>query len=288
MSIWTNILFVPILWPLWTASSVLLLITTFIDPVDDDVVRQQRGEELPQTELPNEKRISSCSICKVSVSRRTKHCKQCNICVSNFDHHCVWLNNCIGRANYPWFIATLVVYGVTLAVTMAVMLSTPVLFIVQLVTDLPLLGSFVCLPWSYLGSTWWLVWLPFTAVLAVPQLVLAELFIWSLLRLHRNLRKLDITTFEFIKRERWKYHTFLLEDEQVPCAEACPCLPGPVFTLAAWSIDGVKSIKPSHRAAKALQRDTTRRATVIALKEAQLMTGRTSGRPEEDMTVEGV
>ena len=53
-------------------------------------------------------RPNYCYLCEAHVGARSKHCRRCNKCVDVFDHHCPWLNTCIGRANYRWFLLTLV------------------------------------------------------------------------------------------------------------------------------------------------------------------------------------
>jgi hypothetical protein len=49
-----------------------------------------------------------CQVCNCRVGARTKHCKPCNKCIGTFDHHCEFLNICFGAANYPYFLALIV------------------------------------------------------------------------------------------------------------------------------------------------------------------------------------
>ena len=49
---------------------------------------------------------------------RSKHCSRCGICVENFDHHCLWINNCIGAANAAWFRLWLLLFPLTITVSL--------------------------------------------------------------------------------------------------------------------------------------------------------------------------
>mmetsp|Transcript_39547 Transcript_39547/g.77272 ORF Transcript_39547/g.77272 Transcript_39547/m.77272 type:complete len:1011 (+) Transcript_39547:170-3202(+) len=44
-----------------------------------------------------------CWLCETTVHSGSMHCKYCEKCVGGFDHHCQWLNTCIGSSNYRYF-----------------------------------------------------------------------------------------------------------------------------------------------------------------------------------------
>ncbi|RNF25665.1 putative zinc finger domain protein [Trypanosoma conorhini] len=124
----------------------------------------------------------SCAYCRRLTNLTSRHCKACNKCISGFDHHCKWLNVCIGEKNYRFFIGFIV----------SALLSMLLAFISGVV----LLAKW----WTQLSAYSWFfriapLVLCVLMLAAVPPLV-------QLLGFHIMLRRLGMTTFEYIMRKR--------------------------------------------------------------------------------------
>lgn len=96
----------------YLAQVVLVIVTTSIDPSDDNCLRMRNDPSLALEPVATFDRAHHrhviehgfCHICRCNVSEKAKHCRPCNKCVQNFDHHCQWLNNCVGSKNYKFFL----------------------------------------------------------------------------------------------------------------------------------------------------------------------------------------
>ncbi len=195
-----------------------------------------------------------------------------------------WLNNCIGQANLPWFKACLISYTVTLVVSSLALAAVPVLYGLTLVTDVAFLGGSVCL-WGLHPVL--LAVVPLAAVLLTPFVGLALFMIWKLIMLHRDLTRLHLTTYEFIKRERWKYHTFIPDAEPLMCVESCPCLPErPMRFMTDARFRMGLLLRPKKRAAHREAKAASRRLVHTALSEAIPRSGKGTGRVAQTVALE--
>ncbi|KAL2086769.1 hypothetical protein ACEWY4_017828 [Coilia grayii] len=149
-----------------------------------------------------------CTVCEAEVGPKAKHCWACNKCVMDFDHHCMWLNTCIGRRNY-WFFFVMVSSGVILLLLVVVI----VLFVFiehyinpAMLRTAPQLQNvkssawFIFLPLAAVevNTVWLLVLAGFTVLLGLNSLVRMTL----LLSFHINLLRKNISTYDYILRER--------------------------------------------------------------------------------------
>ena len=76
---------------------------TKINPEDRLIKIQEECNRMNQSFQDEGKYEYYCNICCMFVNEGSKHCKTCNKCIEQFDHHCFWLNNCIGGNNYKHF-----------------------------------------------------------------------------------------------------------------------------------------------------------------------------------------
>lgn len=157
-----------------------------------------RGERERLGVIPIERRNGAsgsfdyfCSLCNSHVLSRTKHCGICNRCVDHFDHHCNWLNNCVGKANYPLFIALLIVVLVTCCYQSCV--SIVVISTLHIYDYEEKLADFYSCDEDTITTVSYVL----VAVVLASQLVFIG-FIVELLCLHWWLNKHDLTTFEYI------------------------------------------------------------------------------------------
>ena len=152
---------------------------------------QNNGEDYDDTHLP-----LNCNLCQMSVSSRAKHCSRCNRCVQVFDHHCVWLNNCVGALNYKYFVALIVSVAV---MGLEVLISGAVCFIVHNNYEMDDNQH------KFYGETFEIyreiVFYVVVSVFMVFNLG-ALVFSVELILFHWKLRKLGMTTFEYLNQEK--------------------------------------------------------------------------------------
>jgi len=61
------------------------------------------GADADEGGTPRRPLTKYCWLCETTVHSHSMHCKYCDKCVGGFDHHCQWLNTCIGSSNYRYF-----------------------------------------------------------------------------------------------------------------------------------------------------------------------------------------
>ncbi|ESL05375.1 hypothetical protein TRSC58_06978 [Trypanosoma rangeli SC58] len=123
-----------------------------------------------------------CCYCGRLTHLNSRHCKACNKCISGFDHHCKWLNVCIGDKNYRFFVSFII--------------SALFSMLLALITGTVLLAKW----WTQL-SAYSLFFRIAPIVLCVLMLAAASPLV-HLLGFHIMLRRLGLTTFEYIMRQR--------------------------------------------------------------------------------------
>eukprot|EP00826_Nyctotherus_ovalis_P010576 TRINITY_DN12782_c0_g1_i2.p1 TRINITY_DN12782_c0_g1~~TRINITY_DN12782_c0_g1_i2.p1 ORF type:complete len:318 (-),score=36.27 TRINITY_DN12782_c0_g1_i2:617-1525(-) len=182
--------------------TILAIVTCYItvmataaDPTDPTVYAE-RGNSQGYFARSHRNSVSAnfdyfCSLCSSHVLSRTKHCGICNRCVDHFDHHCNWLNNCVGKANYPLFIALLIVTLVTCCYQSCI--SIVVISTLHVYDYEEKLADFYSCDEDTITTVSYVL----VAVVLASQLVFIG-FLIELLCLHWWLNKHDLTTFEYI------------------------------------------------------------------------------------------
>ncbi|RNF08080.1 putative zinc finger domain protein [Trypanosoma rangeli] len=123
-----------------------------------------------------------CCYCRRLTRLNSRHCKACNKCISGFDHHCKWLNVCIGDRNYRFFISFII--------------SALFSMVLALITGTVLLAKW----WTQLSAYSWFFRVA-PIVFCILMLAAASPLV-HLLGFHIMLRRLGLTTFEYITRQR--------------------------------------------------------------------------------------
>lgn len=139
--------------------------------------------------------LKHCWICDTQVNSDSMHCKFCNKCVGEFDHHCMWLNTCIGKANYPYFLRTMVYITIMLLVHASIH--------IVLIVDIFLQGEskeFVSTNWLIKSDSIWITFIVVYIVFAAFDFISLSL-VGQLLHFHMGLRKEGLTTYKYIIRE---------------------------------------------------------------------------------------
>lgn len=159
------------------------------NPTDPTVSLQKKIEALGKR-FDGSKFEFMCEICATHVLSTSKHCGACNRCVNSFDHHCRWINNCVGQANYLFFFK-LIIFTFLMAVLHLSASGIVLAGLYQSDSDLSKAHENL---FNDGHSTLPLVY----AATAVNVLIAAAL--GHLIYFHVKLQRLDITTFDYIKR----------------------------------------------------------------------------------------
>lgn len=171
------------------------IICTVADPTDP-AVKSKRNPKVSQraADVSNPAFPKLCLKCETHVGFKSKHCGVCNRCSANFDHHCAWLNNCVGKGNYRWFLVT--IYLVEMAV--ALQAYSGAQLIVMIVSQG--LESSEILAKYNVGDRGYLFLISISLVLVLSLLILFGN--GFLLLFHIYLRARGISTYEYILLSR--------------------------------------------------------------------------------------
>ncbi|KAL0238868.1 hypothetical protein PCE1_004559 [Barthelona sp. PCE] len=184
--LWVGVFFYVCMW-------ISNIICTAINPADRNLDRSRKF--IIWQPLQRGKRTISrknfCNYCNTTVRKESKHCRICNKCTERFDHHCVWLNNCIGNANYKAFFVFLSIssFLVLVFLFLGVYLVCSWLFKLQ-----PVYNEYL----RHSSPIFLLIGITVVTVISIPCCVL----ILQLLFFHINLIAHNMTTFEFIVKQR--------------------------------------------------------------------------------------
>jgi len=93
------------------AATYFAYATMAVDPADVRIFSNPCIKKHPDIHYDEPKETDDptkhCWICEADVRQTSMHCKFCNKCVEGFDHHCMWLNTCVGIKSYHLFLKTM-------------------------------------------------------------------------------------------------------------------------------------------------------------------------------------
>eukprot|EP00792_Barthelona_sp_PAP020_P005401 TRINITY_DN2635_c0_g2_i1.p1 TRINITY_DN2635_c0_g2~~TRINITY_DN2635_c0_g2_i1.p1 ORF type:complete len:406 (+),score=83.57 TRINITY_DN2635_c0_g2_i1:40-1257(+) len=198
---------------------ILNIVCTAIDPSDINTDRSKDSMIWPHL-APGKRIITEnnwCQLCRARVGVGSKHCRKCNKCTGRFDHHCDWLNNCIGLANYVPFFFFLTV---TFISVLALVILGGILVVFYFFED----SSVHHQTELHSNSIVYVIGTGITVLVNTP----VTFFVGELLVFHIRLVLMDMTTFDYITREKAKYVESTRIDEAKKsycnsCCCACIC-----------------------------------------------------------------
>ena len=176
---------------------VYAFIAMIIDPTDPRVIYETQWKLKGQEPKDADDLIYYCDVCESFVHERTKHWGDCNRCCESFDHHCIWLNNWVGKSNYKYFIILVIILKIQTWIS--VWFSFITLLTVMINTD-----SFHEGYEEIYGSEFPVILVLILIIISNIFNTLILVFTTTLLRFHYKLRKMGISTYEYITYNREK------------------------------------------------------------------------------------